>query len=451
MAQSHSRKRMDELMKWRRERLSYSSFSPIFVSLSCVVTCCNHISFHCTKYKNVTPSRIKLPTTIITCSQRHSTPSQQFHQVTCKLLSSVGAVIVFLCVVPLTWSLTEEQSWVLRQVNSNNAHFLIKDMLSTLHDPYTRLLEPEEYQSLQATATGQLTGIGIQMAPQIENDKVLITYVYPQSPAALADIRTKDAIIAIDHFSVSQAKNVEQVAMHIRGEKDTLVHMILERNGQRLSKTIRRQDYVLKTVESNIFKPFSASQQIGYLRIRSFDFHTVDQVKEVLTNWKRQHIECLILDLRDNAGGYFPAGIGVASLFLPHDKVIVYTVDYRGIEETYKSTQPGIFIDGCVVILVNENTASASELVTAALHEQRGSLILGHKTFGKGVVQRVFPLSDGSAIAVTTMKYLTPNHIDIHRKGIDVDIPTSCKVDNSLECSPPVSYQLWCLSICPIR
>ncbi|GJQ14315.1 hypothetical protein GpartN1_g6106.t1 [Galdieria partita] len=414
----------------------------------------------------------RLPIHTITCDiQRHSTLHQQIHQVAGKLLSSASAIIVSLCVViPYSWSLTEHQSWlleawkyvdqyyvdqsihptwlqlrqkVIRQVNSNNAHSLVKDMLSTLHDPYTRLLEPEEYQSLQATATGQLIGIGIQMAPQIENGKVLITHVYPQSPAALADIRARDAIICIDHFP---AKNVEQIAMRIRGEKDSTVHITLERNGQTLSKAIRRQDYILKTVESNIFSNGPPSQQIGYLRIRSFDFHTVDQATQVLMNWKRQHIKCVVLDLRDNAGGYFPAGIGVASLFLPRDKVIVYTVDYHGIEETFKSSQSGIYIDGCVFVLVNEASDDASELVAAALHEQRGSLLLGHRTFGKGVVQRVFPLSDKSAIAVTTMKYLTPHHMDIHRKGIDVDMETSCEVKDSFQCTPfPISH--YCDSI----
>jgi carboxyl-terminal processing protease len=291
-------------------------------------------------------------------------------------------------------------------------------------------------------------GIGIQMAPKIENNKVLVTFVYPQSPAAIADIRKGDAIVAIDHVPVAQEKSVEKVAMHIRGEKNTNVHITLERNGKWLEKDIQRQDYVLKTVEDQIL-----DGNIGYLRIRSFDWNTVDEVRQVLSHWKQQqqqpHVSCCILDLRDNAGGYFPAGVGVASLFLPSNKVVVYTVDHRGIEETYYATPSGgIFTDGCVMILVNEHTASASELVTAALHEQRGALILGKKTFGKGVVQRVFPLSDGSGIAVTMMKYLTPSHMDIHKKGIEVDKNASCTVNDSLQCTPFISNQDWCFSTC---
>lgn len=310
----------------------------------------------------------------------------------------------------------------------------IRNMLSLLEDPYTRFLTPNQYASLTSSASGDLAGVGVEMFPTRVDDKLMITSTVDNSPAERSGIRSNDIITLIDGEDVSEL-SPDEAAARIRGNPGTSVQLELRRDkgtGEEYVVDMKRESLKLKSVKHEMLKP-----AVGYVRIKAFNSSTADDVKVALEDLRAQKASKYVLDLRNNPGGYFPAGVDVARLFFKGEKPIVFVVDKNGIQDEIDSASDGMIRDEPLVVLVNKATASASEILAGALQDSGRAKLVGQQTFGKGVVQTLTQLSDGSGIAVTIARYETPAHRNINKVGITPDVKTECAPDTEvLMCVP---------------
>lgn len=312
--------------------------------------------------------------------------------------------------------------------STDASHQAIRDMLALLKDPYTRFLSPEQFQSLSATATGELAGVGVELMPGTE---VRVSMALDDSPAAKAGVRPRDRIVFIDGEDVS-ALSPDEAAARIRGRPGTRVQLtVLHEGGAEESFTMTRESLKLQSVKVNEMKKGEI-----YVKIKQFNSSTAADMKDALEGVSS--VKRIILDLRDNPGGYFPGGVDVARLFVKASTPIVYVVDKNGVQDEINAIVDGEFADIPMVVLVNQTTASASEILAGALKDTGRAKLVGQQTYGKGVVQTVSQLSDGSGIAVTIARYETPSHNDINKIGISPDVKSSCTSDAEVHsCFPP--------------
>lgn len=310
----------------------------------------------------------------------------------------------------------------------------IRNMLSLLEDPYTRFLTPNQYTSLTSSASGDLAGVGVEMFPTRVDNQLMVTSAVDNSPAERSGVRTNDIITLIDGEDISEL-SPDEAAARIRGNPGTTVQLELRRdkgNGEEYVIDLKRESLKLKSVKHALLKP-----SVGYVKIKAFNSSTAEDVKSALEDLRAQKAKRYILDLRNNPGGYFPAGVDVARLFFRGEKPIVFVVDKNGIQDEIDSATDGMIRDEPLLVLVNKATASASEILAGALQDSGRAKLVGQQTFGKGVVQTLTPLSDGSGIAVTVARYETPAHRNINKIGITPDVQKDCTADTEvLMCVP---------------
>jgi carboxyl-terminal processing protease len=302
--------------------------------------------------------------------------------------------------------------------DSETAYGAIQKMLQSLGDPFTRFLDPEQYRSLQVNTSGELMGVGLQIALNPENGKLEVVAPIAGSPAEKAGMRPRDRILKIEG-TPTENLTLDEAATRMRGAIGSLVTLLIEREGEgELEIKIKRDRIALNPVVAEL-RSSAQGKPIGYLRLNQFNANATMELAHAITSLEKKGAAGYILDLRNNPGGLLQAGIEIARLWLDSG-TIVYTVNRQGIQGTFEAFGPAL-TDDPLVVLVNEGTASASEILAGALQDNGRAQLVGETTFGKGLIQSLFELSDGSGLAVTIAKYETPNHRDINKLGIKPD------------------------------
>jgi len=276
-------------------------------------------------------------------------------------------------------------------------------------------MDQEEYKKFEQYINGSYAGIGAVVLWDTEMKAVIIARPFEDSPAQKAGLVKGDKIIKIDGQDLSDT-DLDGAVARMKGEKGTnvVLTVIKIQTGETIDVNVIRDEIKIPSVDSEI-----REGEIGYIAISMFDIRTGDEFNEHLQKVLDNGAKGIILDLRDNGGGIVGSVTAVANQLLERGQMIFYTQDKQGNRQEHKSYGEGIDIP--IVVLVNENTASASELLAGALRDNKGSVLVGKKTFGKGVVQMAYPLSDGSVIKLTIQKYFTPSGFDINNVGITPD------------------------------
>ncbi|MCR5604229.1 MAG: S41 family peptidase [Lachnospiraceae bacterium] len=304
---------------------------------------------------------------------------------------------------------------------------LYKGLLDSLGDPYSVYYTEKEYSEMTEDSEGVFEGIGAYLSQDPETMVVTVTRPIPDSPAEKAGILAGDVIVEVDEENV-EGDDLNITVAKIRGKAGTKVKIGVKREGR---DGVIRFDIVRASVESMTVDSKMLDNNIGYIQIAEFDDITYNQFLKAFNELKREEMKGLIIDLRDNPGGSVKTCVEIADELLP-EGMIVYTEEKDGDKDEYTSSGEN-FYDGPLVLLVNGNSASAAEILTGAVKDYGIGTILGTKTFGKGIVQRILPLGDGTGVKVTIAYYYTPNGISIHEVGIDPDEELELDVDAYLE------------------
>ena len=313
--------------------------------------------------------------------------------------------------------------------NADDAYIAIREMLDNLNDPYTRFLDPKQFNEMRIDTSGELTGVGIQILKDSESGFLVIVSPIAGSPASESGIKAKDKIISIDNIS-TKSLDIEGAVKLIRGKKGTKVNLEILRNGSIFNKTLVRKKIEIKSVTSKINSSRNGFL-VGYLRIKQFNANASKDLKQVILDYETKNVSGYILDLRSNPGGLLDSSIEISRQFI--DKgIIVSTLSKNGLKEV-KRANGSALTSKPLVVLVNEGSASASEIVSGAIKDNLRGKLVGKKTFGKGLVQSMRSLVDGSGLTVTVAKYLTPNGIDINKFGIRPDIEVNMNVNPILQ------------------
>ena len=302
--------------------------------------------------------------------------------------------------------------------DSNEAYDAIRDMLSNLDDSYTRFLEPKEFNQMRIDTSGELTGVGIQIVKDKESDDLIIISPIEGTPAFDAGIKARDKILSIDDIS-TEGMNIEDAVKLIRGQRGTKVKLEILRGSQSFFKTLSREKIEIKSVSSKVNQTKNGLS-IGYVRIKQFNANASKETRDAIKDLETKKVAGYVLDLRSNPGGLLESSIDISRHFI-NKGVIVSTVSKDGLKETKKGNGQAL-TKKPLVVLVNEGSASASEIVSGAIKDNKRGKLVGKKTFGKGLVQSMRTLVDGSGLTVTVAKYLTPNGTDINKSGIIPDI-----------------------------
>ena len=313
----------------------------------------------------------------------------------------------------------------------------VQGYVAGLGDKYTEYIPEKDMQEYTENITGSFVGIGIYMIADEKSDKVIVYYPIPGSPAEKAGIKAGDKIVKVNDTEYT-AEDFDSIADYIKGEEGTKVSLIVERDNKQLSFEISRAK-----INTNPITIEKLKNGIGYLSLPSFDDETSKDFKEKVEELQKQAAKSLIIDLRNNGGGIVDEATKIADYILEKGDTIISTVDNTGKKEVTFSENKPIF-DMPIVVLVNENTASASEILAAVLKDYNKATIVGTKTYGKGVIQTFFTLSDGSGLKITTAEYYTPKGSTIHEVGVTpneiVELPK--EIDNIYAVSEKDDTQL---------
>ena len=298
-----------------------------------------------------------------------------------------------------------------------DAYKAVREMLDKLNDPYTRFMDPEEFKSLQIDTSGELTGVGIQIAQDEETKEIKVISPIEGSPASEAGIIAQDVITKINGKS-TKGMDVNDAVSLIRGPVNSQVVLSISRNGKPMDFKITRALIEIHPVRASLKQ--SSSGPIGYIRLTQFSGNAGMEMRKAIKDFNKQDVAGYILDLRSNPGGLLYSSAEIARMWLPKG-MIVSTVDRKGVTDRLQAGR-GVLTDKPLVVLIDGGSASASEILAGALQDNHRATLVGSKTFGKGLVQSVNPLGDGSGLAVTIAKYFTPSGRDINKKGIEPDI-----------------------------
>ena len=291
---------------------------------------------------------------------------------------------------------------------------IYKGMMAGLGDVYTNYYTPEEYASFMESSNGSYSGIGAMLSQDYNTGIITVVKVFEGSPAAEAGVQPDDILYKVKGEEVT-GMDLNLVVSDLKGEEGTDVEVSFMRGTDVLDLTLTRRSIEVPTVEYRLI-----TDKIGYISISEFDDVTDDQFIAALDDLNSQGMENLIIDLRDNGGGLVDVTCDILDQLLP-EGLIVYTEDKDGNREEETSDAEHYF-PGKMAVLVNGNSASASEIFAGAIKDYGVGTLIGTQTFGKGIVQSLFPLSDGSAIKVTVSRYYTPAGNNIHEVGITPDI-----------------------------
>ncbi len=301
--------------------------------------------------------------------------------------------------------------------DKKDAYKAIREMLGKLEDPYTRFMNPEEFQNMRIDTSGELTGVGIQIAKDEETDRLVVISPIEDTPAFEAGILAQDIIVKIDGKDTI-GMDVNDAVKLIRGERGSKVTLTIDRKGKKSDYEIVRERIEIHPVRASIKD--TDLGKVGYIRLTTFNEFAAKDMQRVIKEQEQEQVVGYVLDLRSNPGGLLYSSINIAQMWI-NEGTIVSTVDRKGISDR-ESAKNKALTDKPLVVLVNEGSASASEILSGALQDNKRATLLGTKTFGKGLVQSVRPLGDGSGLAVTIAKYLTPSGRDINKEGIPPDV-----------------------------
>lgn len=292
-----------------------------------------------------------------------------------------------------------------------DAALAINSMIASLDDSYSKFMSEKEFQEQNSAINSKLYGIGINIASI--SGKIYIVNVLENAPAYLSGIKAGDIILKVNDQDVN-GQSVYQVAQLIRGDINVSLNLEILRGTQKLNKTVKRDEIKVKTVVSK-----KLNNDIGYIRILSFI--GLDTPSDFIVALNRlKDTKGLILDLRGNSGGLFQNAILISNLFMKKG-TIVQVIARQGKKNTYTAQDEGCIYDNPIVVLVDNNSASASEILSSALHDNKRAILVGTTTYGKGLVQKVFSLPDKTGMNLTIARYLTPKGEDINKKGIEPD------------------------------
>ena len=313
--------------------------------------------------------------------------------------------------------------------DSSDAYEAIREMLANLDDPYTRFLDPKQFYEMRIDTSGELTGVGIQIIKDEKSEGFIIVSPIEGSPAYQSGIKAKDRIISIDNFN-TKGMDIEKAVSLIRGKKGTKVILGISRNGKVFYKSLLRKKIEIKSVVSRINNT-KEGYLVGYVRIKQFNANASREMKNTLVDYENRDVAGYVLDLRSNPGGLLDSSIDISRQFI-NKGIIVSTLSKNGLREVKKANGSAL-TNKPLVVLVNEGSASASEIVSGAIRDNQRGKLVGKKTFGKGLVQSMRSLVDGSGLTVTVAKYLTPDGTDINKFGITPDLEVSMNSNRLLQ------------------
>ena len=300
-----------------------------------------------------------------------------------------------------------------------DARVAIDTMIASLNEPYTRFMPKKDFEDLTTSITSKIYGIGVNIYSNA--GKIEIFNVMPATPADFAQLKQGDIITAVNGKDIN-GMNVSDVAAIVRGPENSVVELTILRNNKKLTKKIKRKEIKIKSVKSSIL-----DNHIGYIQILSFMSGTTpNEFLEALENTK--NTDSLILDLRGNTGGLLDNAVFIADMFI-NNGTIVDIIYRNGYKKSIKAQDEHLGMQKPVVVLVNGASASASEILSGALKDTHKATLVGRKTFGKGLVQKVVPLPNQTGVNVTIARYLTPNGTDINKLGIKPDIEVGNEFD----------------------
>ena len=285
-----------------------------------------------------------------------------------------------------------------------------KGVVAALGDPYSEYYTEEEYESLM-----EYNGIGVSISQKEENGEITIATVFDDTPAKEAGIQEGDVIVAVDGNDMT-GKSSQDVVSMIKGKTDGTVTITVMRNGEKLDIQVEIRKVERPTVANHMM-----DGNIGYIKLGEFDGVSTSQFSEALNELKDQGMEKLVIDIRDNPGGRLDVVCDLLDLFVDKDKLIVYTKDKNGNKQEEYTRYDASVKDIPISIIVNGNSASAAEVFTGVMQDYGLAKIVGTQTFGKGIVQKILDMGDGSAVKLTVSKYYLPNDENIHGQGITPD------------------------------
>ncbi|KFK35013.1 hypothetical protein AALP_AA5G222800 [Arabis alpina] len=324
--------------------------------------------------------------------------------------------------------------------SADAAYGKIKAMLSTLGDPFTRIISPKEYQSFRIGSDGNLQGVGLFINSEPRTGHLVVMSCIEGSPADRAGIHEGEELVEINGEKLDGIDS-EAAAQKLRGRVGTFVTVKLKSvNGTGTNSHIREvklpRDYIkLSPISSTIIPhttPDGRLEKTGYVKLTAFSQTAASDMENAVHQMENQDVQSYILDLRNNPGGLVKAGLDVAQLWLDGDETLVYTIDREGVASPINMIDGHAVTHDPLVVLVNEGSASASEILAGALHDNGRAILVGNRTFGKGKIQSVTELDDGSALFVTVAKYLSPSLHEIDQVGIAPDVQCTTDTINSL-------------------
>lgn len=290
----------------------------------------------------------------------------------------------------------------------------IKGYIEGVDDPYTEYISKEDMDSYLDDTMGNFVGIGIYMIKNTQSDRIQVLSTIKESPAEKAGIQAGDLIISVDGIEY-KADDMTTASNNIKGEEGTSVTVEILRGAQNLKFDIKREKVKVNQVDGKVL-----SDNIGYIKFTSFDETTAEDFKAKYEELAKQNIKSLIIDLRNNGGGIVDQALEITDYMTDKDSVLLYEVDKNN-KETVKKAKENAIINMPIIILTNENTASASEILAGALKDLGKAKTVGTTTYGKGVIQQILKLNDGSGLKITIEEYQTPNRNKINKVGIEPD------------------------------
>ena len=332
------------------------------------------------------------------------------------------------------WLRTRQELLSRNYTDKKQAYEAIRQALEELGDSHTRFLDPEQYQELTSKTSGELSGVGLRFNIEQQTNKLTVTELIENSPATQAGIQVGDQIVRINGKPTS-LMTLKQASEEIQGKVGTQVSLYVARKGRgAFDVTLTRETIELPAV-SHALKQ-EGSLRVGYIKLDEFSSHAAEQMKQAIEDLNDEQVTGFVLDLRGNPGGLLFSSIDIARMWMP-DGAIVRTVDREAGDKKEWANNTAL-TDLPLVILVDRGSASASEILAGALKESKRATVVGSRTYGKGTVQAVHNLSDGSGIVVTVARYYPPSGTDINKKGIrpDVELNLTPKQQSQLESNP---------------
>ncbi|KAK9905938.1 hypothetical protein WJX75_009244 [Coccomyxa subellipsoidea] len=342
-----------------------------------------------------------------------------------------------------SWFRLRERYMKEEDMNSTKATYAaIRKALATLDDPFTRFLEPAQYAALRRGTAGSLTGVGLEVGfdtkPSGSGNSLVVITPSAGGPAERAGIAPRDGLVAIGDRK-TEGLSLYEAGDLLQGSEGSEVTLTIRKHGEEATKqvTLVREKINFNPVSSQLCGSASASAasggageaasssgsgRVGYIRVATFSKQTAENARSAIEKLKSEGADSFVLDVRNNGGGLFPAGVDVARMWLDAGEIVLIA-DSQGVRDSYEAEGRALDATSPLSVLVNRGTASASEVLAGALKDNGRARIVGERTFGKGLIQTIVELSDGSGVAVTVARYQTPAGTDINKVGIQPDVP----------------------------